>query len=350
MSATLSGQVVFSSGKTGDYDIWCLDLCSGELTQLTHGAHWNDKPRWSPDGRSVVYVSDQSGTPGIYKMDVVTQKTVALVDNGRWNDFPSFSPDGKQVVYISNEAGSNDVWLCDADGGNRRQLTTYEGNDNFATWMPDGKSIVWSSERGGDADIWQMEVMTCEKRQLNDGKGMDIQPVPSPDGKLISFVSNRSFKDHDDEWRDRDLDIWMMRADGSDVVRITSNQGSDGCVTFSPDGRKLIYASSGAGASGERLRIMDIGELVDAYHSGSDVEKVAGRLRSKQVSLDRTPLENEIGATLERNTIFVALIPDFLLKPIYGTMKFGSERYPHWIAQSPLSAAAEPMAAGAAGR
>jgi len=42
----LKGQVCFASGKSSDYDIWPLDLETGEINQLTFGSYWNDKPHW----------------------------------------------------------------------------------------------------------------------------------------------------------------------------------------------------------------------------------------------------------------------------------------------------------------
>jgi len=343
MSAKLSGRIVFSSGQSADYDIWSLDFDTGRLRQLTFGADWNDKPRWSPDGRSVIFVSNAGATPNICKLDVASLEVTPVIESGKWNDFPSYSPDGRHILYVSNEAGSNDVWISNPTGDKRRQVTTHEGNDNFAAWMPDGGSIVWSCDRGGDADIWIMNLDTGEQRRLNDGEGMDIQPVPSPDGRLIAFVSNRQNRPDrkSDPWRDRDLDVYMMRADGSDVVRLTANQGPDSCVNWSPDGRRLIYASARAGSSGERLRIMDVSEVVGAYEQGTlrDIESAVRGASSAKVKMDRAPLEQEIGADLDKLSFLAQILPDSILKLLHGTMHFGWERYPHWIA-SPVEAKA----------
>ena len=59
MAHKLTGTIAFASGKTGDYDIWTLDLASREMKQLTYGAFWNDKPRWSPDGKQILFLSNQ---------------------------------------------------------------------------------------------------------------------------------------------------------------------------------------------------------------------------------------------------------------------------------------------------
>jgi hypothetical protein len=150
---------------------------------------------------------------------------------------------------------------------------------------------------------------------------------------LIAFVSNRQFDPEVsvDAWRDRDQDIWMMTADGRHQVRITSNQDSDRCVTWSPDGNLLIFTATGSD-SAERLRIVDVSELIAAYRSDNsdDIQRVASKLRSYSLELDRSALEAEIEA--RRHPFFLtSLLPDFLVRPIYGEEYFGSERYPDWI-------------------
>lgn len=330
----LSGKIVFSSGKQGDYDLWCLDMQAGKLQQLTYGSCWNDKPRWSADGEWVVFVSNAAGTPDIYKLQIGRREVIPVVQNGRWNDFPAFSPDGRQIGYVSNASGNNDVFIADADGRNPERVTSHEGSDATFSWMPDGQSILLSSEMSGNADIWRIDLKTGDKQQLTTDKGMDIYPAPSPDGKYVAFVSNRQFDPSTcrTEWSDRDLAVYVMDIDGKHKARVTENQGSDRCVAWSPDGQYLIYTASSPDSAAERLRIMDVRELLLAFEGGSaeSIEYAADKLRTSKLGLDRRDLEAEIDA--RRHTFFLtSLLPDYLVRPMYGEAYFGSERYPHWI-------------------
>lgn len=333
----LSGKLIFSSGKQNDYDVWMLDFDSGELRQLTHGRCWNDKPRWSPDGRAVVFVSNAAGPSDIYKVTVADGHITPLVKNGKWNDSPAFSPDGKRLGYVSNASGNNDLWIADADGQNPRQVTTYHGDDSSFAWSPDGKTVLYSSESGGSADIWRLDLASGDKQRLTTNPGLDFHPTPSPDGQLIAFVSNRANDPAADpaEWKDRDLDLWLMTRDGQHQVRLTENQGSDRCVAWSPDGRHLMYAASGGSDLVERLRIVDVAALRAAYESDDAfaIQRAATALRFGSLKLDRRALEAEIDA--RRHPYFLTrFLPDFLVRPLYGEGYFGMERYPDWIAGS----------------
>ena len=66
----LIGKVVFSSGRATDFDIWCLDLVKGELTQLTKGRNFNDYPRWSPSGDLIAFTrADEDSIASIWVME-----------------------------------------------------------------------------------------------------------------------------------------------------------------------------------------------------------------------------------------------------------------------------------------
>ena len=333
MASGLTGKIVFSSGKHGDYDIWSLDLDVNRLTQLTRGQFWNDKPRFSPDGGSVVFVCNAKGTPDIYSVGAEGGPATPLIQNDRWNDFPAFSPDGSKLGFVSNLSGNNDIWIAEADGSNPRQITNHPGDDTFFAWTPDGRSILFSSDREGNADIFRYDLASGRKHQLTRDIGLDIHPSPSPDGRCIAFVSNRQFAPDKckDDWDDRDLDLWLMRSDGTQQVRITDNQGCDRCVAWSPDGTHLIFASSAESESAERLRIVDVSDLTAALEAGNadSINRNADRLRDASLQLNRGRLEREIGA--QRHPFFLtSLLPDFLMRRAYDQSYWGTERFPDW--------------------
>ncbi len=332
----LSGKIAFASGKTGDYDLWALDISSGKLEQITFGSFWNDKPGWSPCGNWITYISNQTGFQEIFKIAVSDSgpgEPVQLTKLQGWCDSPRYSPCGKYIAYISNETGNNDIWIMDASGQNARQITEHSGNDTHVEWTADGQGLLWSSDRDqDDADIWHLDLATGQRSQLTDDFGADIDPVQSPDGQLIAYVSNRPISPIPGrKFSDRDKDLWLMRSDGTYPVKLTNNQGCDFCTAWSPDGQHILYASS-QDHSNTHLRVLDVGELVAAYRADDAhaIINAADRLRSEPVDVDRAPLKNEIGA--HRRTTFVTQwMPEKWVEACYPAGFFGQERFPHWI-------------------
>ena len=333
MKRELTGQIAFASGKIGDYDIWTLDVASGELNQITSGCHWNEKPAWSPDGRWIAFVSNRTEFQEIYKAPAAGGEPTQVTHLNCWCDSPRFSPDGSQIAYMSNESGNSDIWIMDADGQNRRQITEHEGSDTFVDWTPDGNGLLWSSDRDeNDADIWYWNLQTGQHTQLTTERGADLNPVASPCGQLIAFVSDRQAKpDPKKPFADRDKDIWLMAADGSFPVRLTENQGCDFCACWSPDGKHILYASNND-RSDCHLRVIDVSEMVDAFNSRDEqaIQKVADDIRSEAVPLNREQLQSEIGA-IRHTTFLTCLLPQKWVESCYPPGYFGNERWPHWV-------------------
>lgn len=332
----LTGKIAFASGKTGDYDIWALDVPTGHLQQVTFGSFWNDKPAWSPCGKWIAYVSNQTTYQEIFKVELTEAgpgDPIQLTSIDKWCDSPRFSPDGKWISYVSNESGNNDIWVMDVDGGQSRQLTSHEGDDSHVEWTNDGRGLLWSSNRDqGDADVWFYDLATGEKKQLTNEVGADIDPVQSPTADLIAFVSNRQINPiPGKKFSDRDKDLWLMRMDGTYPVKLTTHQGCDFCTCWSPDGSHILYASN-EDRSASHLRVLDVSELVAAYQA-DDAHRIinaADRLRSEPIDLNREPLKNEIGA--KRKTTFVTQwLPEKWVEACYPPGFFGQERYPHWV-------------------
>jgi acylaminoacyl-peptidase len=86
-------------------------------------------------------------------------------------------------------------------------------------------------------------------------------PQISPDGEAIVYVRNFM-----DVMSDRQRsNLWIVRSDGSDHRPLTTGLGNESSPRWSPDGKRLLYASSGDGrdaGSGAQLyeRWMDSGQ------------------------------------------------------------------------------------------
>ncbi len=69
--------------------------------------------------------------------------------------------------------------------------------------------------------------------QLTNEAGDDIAPLWSPDGRRIAFATDRN----------GDADIYVMNADGTDQRRLTQGVGDERLGAWSPDGTQIAYAT-----------------------------------------------------------------------------------------------------------
>jgi len=206
-------KIVFASDRTGNYEIYTMDLDGKNLLNLTRGST-GTSPSWSSDGKMIAFDAH-----GIWVMDADGNNQRRITKEGfEGNYSPSMSPDGQKVVYYSRRDGSLNLYIIDVNGENERKLTDSIFGDEFPSWSPDGKKIAFDSGRnGGNAEIFIMDADGSNPHNISDNPAKDMEPAWSDDGEMIVFVSSRVYSE----------DIYIMRADGSGQTRLTYNQQED---------------------------------------------------------------------------------------------------------------------------
>jgi TolB protein len=119
--------------------------------------------------------------------------------------------------------------------------------------------LVFQSDVAGRPKIFTLDVANGQVRQLTSGTDWrDESPRWSPDGQWIAFTSNRAHYGAEPEGGTPDLDVYVMRADGTQVRRITTDAGNDHDPSWTPDGQALVFSSDRA-SRGDlyRVRIAD---------------------------------------------------------------------------------------------
>jgi len=150
-------QIVFSSAKDGDWEIYILDLSTKELTQLTNNNHADNRPHWSPDGSKIAYDSRPSGENwGIHVIDVNGLNDVEVL-NEKWAGGPVWSPDGSSLAYASAESGNGEIYTINLETKVQTRLTNDKLKDVDPWWSPDGECIIFESNRSGNGEIWLMD-------------------------------------------------------------------------------------------------------------------------------------------------------------------------------------------------
>ncbi len=128
-------EIAFVSDRSGTPQIYIMASDGTNLRRLiTYGGDAN-APSWSPNGLFMAYSWGvvETGTYDVYVINIATGQIVQLTHGEGRNTHPAWAPDGRHIVFTSTRTGHREIWSMLANGQDARQLT-FKGSNWNANW------------------------------------------------------------------------------------------------------------------------------------------------------------------------------------------------------------------------
>ena len=297
--------IAFASDKSGNFDVYVMPAEGGKANRLTYHSA-NDVPScFSPDSKEVYFSSARvdvstsfqcpnSRLPELYKV---------AVNGGRESMVLSIPAEemqcdaaGMRFLFIDKKgyedqwrkhhtsSVTRDIWMYDVKNNAYKQLSTFNGEDRNPQWSADEKEIYYLSEKSGTFNIWKMnaddasksvQLTNYEKNPVrflsrsknntlcftydgeiyilaNGAKAQKIKmSIPTDDGMMDekTEVLSEGATEMEVSPNGKEVvfvergEVFVSSVESGITKRITNTPGMERSVSFSPDGRSVLYAS-----------------------------------------------------------------------------------------------------------
>ncbi len=201
-------RLVFTSGRTGNGDLYLFDLVSGDLRRLTDNEFTDFFPQWSPDNEDIVFTTGGKQSHDIHIIRDVggeNEREEVLV---KWffdDVLPRFSPDGNAISFYTTYNEERDpfntkrwgIMIIPADGSapaSGKQLIKYfhisdvvKDNVQGIAWFPDNKNLIFAKNIDSDFNpIYIYNIETREETFVETDTSINHDINVSPHG-MVSF-------------------------------------------------------------------------------------------------------------------------------------------------------------------
>ena len=254
--------LAFISNRTGNGDIYVLDLSAGSLRRVTYDDGVDQLSAWSADSQWLYFhnnVLDIAAMNDIFRVRAAGGTPMQVSAERYVNEFfAAPSPDGAQLALCAHGIASSqwwrnghshldesEIWLMKESGGYQR-ITDYGAKDLWPMWSVSGPQLFFVSDRSGAENIWSVAPGEAARQLTHFTDGRVLWPNISAGGKIIVF--------------ERDFGIWIYDVASATAKPVTiqlrgatqansveHRKLTDGMDDFalSPDGKKIVFINRG---------------------------------------------------------------------------------------------------------
>lgn len=127
-------RIAFVSDRYGNPQIWTMAADGSGQKRLTYRGNYNQEPSWCPrkDTPLIAFSArDEHYAYDIFTINVDTGEYVRVTEGHGSNVHPTWAPNGRAIAYESTRGG---LWISTADGRTERQV--YRGSVMAPKWGP----------------------------------------------------------------------------------------------------------------------------------------------------------------------------------------------------------------------
>lgn len=227
-------QILFSSSRNGNSDIFLMNADGSEVTTLVNSTN----EEWGAtftDATNITFMRQIKDSVFRFSYDLIAKKEQQLAP------LRGCYLDDKNVVYSKNGdyafSCGLELFLKKKGDSKFMKLNTGSRNTpNYLSWSFDGTKILYTDNLTGNNDVYSIDIETQSIENLTNSSSNDERGDLSPDGKFLIFSSNRH--------NTKDQDLFLLNLETREAENITNSSGYDLIGRWDLDGQSILFGSN----------------------------------------------------------------------------------------------------------
>ncbi len=222
---------------------------------------------WSPDGRSIAFSDRLPGDnrTAIYLLSTATGDTerIPSTSDCLGQVQPAFSHSGDRLAYWCVNGSESTLYSLPLQGGKPKMVSSFQDSPTGLTWSAGDEKLIYSFWGGFSGQFGEITLADGSVKTLAFSQRAQL-PAVSAQGDKLAF---NSYSNSPNIWR---ADLAHPESPPFELVPSSRTQGD---AQYSPDGKRIVFASMRSGLEGVWISDVDGSNLVQisnpAQPSGS---------------------------------------------------------------------------------
>lgn len=138
-----------------------------------------------------------------------------------------------RIAFKVERGGTSEIYVSDYDGFGARPVTQDQSLVAAPCWVPGQPVLYYTSYKSGNPDIVRHDLTTGRRQVVAAHPGLNTSAAISPDGSRLAMILSK----------DGATELYVARADGSGLQRLTFSREDESSPTWSADGQWIYFAT-----------------------------------------------------------------------------------------------------------
>ncbi len=257
--------IAFTSNRHGNNDAFVMPSTGGAPTRLTFHGNGEVASDFSVDGTQVIFYGSRQddvkhqqfpvgGLGELYTVPVkggrVMQLSTIAMQNAR------YSPDGGLIAYHDRKgyednwrkhhtsSVTRDIWTFNPATKEYKQLTPFAGEDRDPVWSKDGGTLFYLTEESGSFNVHRMPASGGRSMQVTRFTDHPVRYLSISSNGTLCFSYRGELYTMAEGAEPKKVDI-RIHSDGRYLPQRTINVNNADEYTLSPSGKEAVFIHRG---------------------------------------------------------------------------------------------------------